>query len=49
MIHIGMVKLGYTETEVLDMTPRKFYRIFDEYLILNGLKKEFDSAIDNMP
>ena len=31
------------------MTPRKFYRMYDEYLIMNGLKKEIDSAIDALP
>lgn len=30
------------------MTPRKFYRMYDEYLIMNGLKKEIDSAIDGI-
>ena len=49
IIYIGMTKLLYTELEVLDMTPRKFYWMYDEYLIMNGLKKEMDSAIDALP
>lgn len=31
------------------MTPRKFFKIYDEYLILNGAKKEGTSSIDDMP
>lgn len=49
IVYIGMTKLYYTESGVLDMTPRKFYRMYDEYLIMNGLKKEIDSAIDALP
>lgn len=31
------------------MTPRKFFRIYDEFLILNGIKKEGDEyAIDKL-
>lgn len=44
-----MAKLFYTESEVLDMTPRKFYRMYTEYLVMNGLKKENESAIDALP
>ena len=31
------------------MTPRKFFRIYDEFLIMNGFKKEGDEyAIDSL-
>lgn len=30
------------------MTPRKFYKLFDEYQIVNGYKKE-PLSIDDMP
>ena len=44
-----MEKLHYTEAEMLDMTPRKFYKMYNEYLIMNGLIKENYSAIDALP
>ena len=31
------------------MTPRKFFKIYDEYLILNGHKKETVMSIDDLP
>ncbi len=40
IIYIGMTKLNYTEKEILEMTPRKFFIIYDEFLSLNGLKEE---------
>ncbi len=49
MIYIGMAKLHYTEEAVMKMTPRKYFLIYDEYLLLNGLKKEDECAIDAMP
>lgn len=49
MIYIGMAKLFYTESEMLYTTPRKFYKMYNEYLIMNGLKKENESAIDALP
>lgn len=50
LIYIGTKKLGYTEAEVFAMTPRKFFKIYEEYLILNGIKKEKQTpSIDNMP
>lgn len=48
LLYIGTKKLGYSEDEVFSMTPRKFFRIYDEYLILNGAKKE-EAGIDAMP
>ena len=48
LLYIGTKKLGYTEKEVFEMTPRKFFRIYDEYLILNGAKKE-PTGIDDLP
>lgn len=31
------------------MTPRKYYNLYDEYLQINGLKKEQKAAIDMLP
>jgi len=43
------MKLGYSESELFQMTPRKFFKIYREFLIMNGLKKEGDEyAIDNL-
>ena len=41
------MRLGYTEDEVFDMTPRKFFMIFDEYRFMNGLKKP-EITIDSL-
>ena len=49
MIYIGTSKLGYTEAEILDMTPRKFHKIYDEYLEMNGAKTENVGGIDSLP
>lgn len=40
LIYIGQTKLGYTEEELFRMTPRKFFRIYNEFLELNGLKEK---------
>lgn len=42
------MKLGYTEEQIFDMTPRKFFRLFDEYQYMNGLKKD-EQGIEQMP
>lgn len=42
------MRLGYTEEEVLNMTPRKFFKLFEEYQYMNGLKKE-PIGIEQMP
>ncbi len=49
MIYLGISRLGYTEAEVLDMTPRKFHKIYDEYLELNGGKSKISGGIDSLP
>lgn len=50
MIYIGTTKLGYTEAEVFQMTPRKFHLIYDEYLEMNGgSKQDNDGGIDSLP
>ena len=51
MIYIGSVKLGYTEAEVFDMTPRKFFVIYNEFLEMNGIKKGQKKvcSIDDLP
>lgn len=48
IIFVGMNQLGYTEKEVLSMTPRKFYRIYEEYLKINGIEDNFVS-MDDLP
>lgn len=30
------------------MTPRKFFLLYNEYLVTNGLKKEEEYAIDSL-
>lgn len=41
--------MGFTEDQVMQMTPRKFFGLFDEFLIMNGQKKETTASIDFMP
>lgn len=43
-----MTLLGYTEEEVLNMTPRKFYAMYDQYAELKGLRKN-EQGIDALP
>lgn len=43
-----MNKLGFDEQTVMEMTPRKFFRIFDEYQFMNGIKKP-EQGIDDLP
>ena len=47
ILFIGATKLHYTETELFCMTPRKFFRIYDEYMEMNGIKKT-TYAIDDI-
>ena len=50
IIYRGMTKLNYSEKEVLYMTPRKFFLMFDAYLEDNGLKKaDKVPSIDDLP
>lgn len=42
------MRLGYSEAEIMNMTPRKFFRLFDEYQEMNGLKKQVQ-GIDDLP
>ncbi len=49
MIYLGTSRLGYTEAEILDMTPRKFHLLYDEYLELNGGKGKAVGGIDSLP
>lgn len=48
LLYIGAIKLGYSETELFQMTPRKFFLLFDAFLELNGLKKK-EIGIDDLP
>lgn len=49
MIYIGTTKLGYSEAEVFEMTPRKFQLIYQEYLDMNSNKKDRNGGIDDLP
>ena len=42
------MKLGFTEEQVMAMTVRKFFMLFDEYQYMNGLKKEGDDEQINL-
>ncbi len=47
LLYIGSHLLHYSEAEIFRMTLRKFYLIYDEYLIYNRLKKkESDNMLD---
>lgn len=46
LLYIGSMKLGYSEDELFCMTPRKFFRIYDEYLEINGLKEKEVTVAD---
>ena len=48
LLNIGITKLGYSENEVLQMTPRKFFLLYDEYLEVNGYRKK-ELSIDDLP
>ena len=43
-----MTLLGYSEEEVLNMTPRKFFVLYEQYAELKGYKKQ-ESGIDALP
>ncbi|MDO5346556.1 MAG: hypothetical protein Q4E91_12535 [Lachnospiraceae bacterium] len=42
LLYIGCSILGYTEEEVFNMTMRKFYLIYDQYLYAKRIKKHED-------
>ena len=46
LLYVGGKILNYTEDEVFRMTLRKFYLIYNEYLELNGKKKESSNLLD---
>ena len=47
MVYLGMRALGYQEREAFQMTPRKFFLLYNEYLEMNGLKKR-EMTIDDL-
>ena len=49
-VYIGKETLHYTEKEVMEMTLRKFYLIYDEYLKYHHLKDEDngDALLDSI-
>lgn len=40
ILYIGCVVLGFPEKEVFRMTLRKFYMLYDQHLIMKGIKKD---------
>ena len=38
-----------SEDEIFNMTPKKFFTLFEKYLELNGKKKDTRAAIDMLP
>lgn len=49
LLYIGSKLLGFLEEQVLAMTPRKFFLIYDEHLFMNGYKKDSGSLIEQLP
>lgn len=42
--------MGYTEREVFEMTPRKYFLIYGQFLELSGVKKRtVNQGIDELP
>lgn len=48
LLLIGTMRMGFSEADTLRMTPRKFFKLFDEYQYLTGAKKE-PVGIDDLP
>lgn len=48
MLYIGCKVLNFSEDEVFEMTIRKFFLIYNEYLELSGLKKQ-EMTVDDLP
>lgn len=40
ILYIGCAVLGFSEKEVFHMTLRKFYMLYDQHLIMKGIKKD---------
>ena len=40
LLIIATSKMGYSEEEIFNMTPKKFFTLFEKYLELNGKKKD---------
>ena len=50
LLIIGKTELGMTEEEFWQTTPRKYFKLFDEYQQLKGIKKKGgDGGIDALP
>lgn len=50
LLHVGMTLLGYSEREVMDMTPRKFFMLYEQLLDIKGYaKKSGKNDIDELP
>lgn len=51
LLYIGAMKLGYSEDELFRMTPRKFFKIYNEFLEINCVKPKSKKvcSIDDLP
>ncbi len=49
LLVIGKTELHMTEDEFWKTTPRKYFKLFDEYIHLKGGKNENDGGIDALP
>ena len=49
LLIIATSKMGYSEEEIFNMTPKKFFTLFEKYLELNAKKKDTRAAIDMLP
>lgn len=49
LLIIATSKMGYSEEEIFNMTPKKFFTLFEKYLELNGKKEDTRAAIDMLP
>lgn len=47
LLYIGCKVMNFRQQEVLEMTPRKFFLLYNEHLELHGLK-ESEVTIDQV-
>lgn len=48
LLYIGSKMIGFTEEQVLGMTPRKFFMLYDEHLYMSGIKKKDEASLIEM-
>ena len=49
LLIIGKTELGMSEEEFWKTTPRKYFKLFDEYISLKGGKKDDGGSVDDLP